>query len=451
MGKGQILAERAIRRAGFRVEGLPRGVYNNFFFEFFNAVFWQSLGSPMVLFIRQSGGSAFAVGLISALPLILMPVTLASARFVERFGYRRTAITFWTLRWILSSSVILIALVNIPGFDNLRAGLALVILGIYHLCRNFGISGWLPWLTLIVSREKRGLYLSRATLFSNLGSVLTFLLVGAILGPNPALATFAIVFGLGTLGGFISSFFMIRIAKIPPETTTTTAKGLRVSFWQSMKGCFAQPGFKSFVTVQSFYGVAFFGIPSLSLIYLREKVGINPSLILYFSTAGVVGASIASVVWGRWIDRRQSVMSLQLLAFSGLCFNSFLWLLLQVIPAGFNYLMAAALLFLSAIWIAALNMSQTHSIMTLAPEQDRVMFPNIATFITYISQALAPMLWGLLLDYLDHNAVELDIGLLKLSAYQIFFAATLVIGIGGVAIVARFLLHSRKFAQSTQR
>jgi MFS family permease len=435
------------RRASRKNE-LPRNVYNNFAFEFFNAMFWQSLGAPMVLFIRQSGGSAFAVGLISALPLLLMPITLASSRFVEQYGYRRTAITFWTVRWMISSPIIILALVQTEWLETWRSWLALGVLVLYHLCRNFGISGWMPWLTSIIPKERRGLYLSRATLFSNLGSILTFLAVGMILGTNPSLSTFAVVFGLGLLGGLISSIFMSRIRDL--EDPTHRREGARQSLWEGFRNSLQLPGFKTFIIIQTFYGVAFFGIPALSLIYLREKVGINPGLIIYFSTGGVIGAAISSIAWGRWIDRRQSVLSLQLLSFLGLCFNSVLWLILAVMPAGLNYVLAATLQVLTSVWITALAMSQSHSIMTLAPEEDRVMFQNIATLVTYLSQALAPTLWGLLLDYLDHNKVALDFGFYRLEAYQIFFAATLLIGLLGVYFLFRFLSQNRKIPQVSQ-
>jgi len=75
---------------------LPPGVYNNFSFEFFNAVMFQCFGTPVILFIRQSGASAFLVGSLSAFPLLLMPLILVTSPSVEKFGYRRTSIICWT-------------------------------------------------------------------------------------------------------------------------------------------------------------------------------------------------------------------------------------------------------------------------------------------------------------------------------------------------------------------
>src|SRR5438477_331614 len=83
---------------------LPKGVYNNFAFEFTNAIMWQSFGSPVILFIRQSGASVFVVGALSAIQFFLMPLTLFFSDSVERLGYRRTALTCWTLRWLFCSS-----------------------------------------------------------------------------------------------------------------------------------------------------------------------------------------------------------------------------------------------------------------------------------------------------------------------------------------------------------
>ncbi len=414
---------------------LPKSIANNFAFEFCNAVMWQCFGSPVILFIRQCGASAFIVGSLSAIQLLLMPLTLASSRLVEGLGYRRVALTCWTIRWIVCSFLILVALLDFPGFGAWRVPLILAVIFLFHLLRNFGLSANIPWMTSIVPPARRGLYLSRATLFANLASVGTFLAVGLLLGSNPTLAQFGGVFLLGTVGGLGSSIFMARIKPPPSKVRIASGPVSRLSFRAGFKKCWRQPGFSSFVVVQTFYGVAFFAIPSLSLIYLREKVHISPNIILYFSMAGVGGATVAAFFWGRWIDRR-GIISLQLLAFVGLCFNSLLWFCIGLFGVNeLNLAMAALVSFLSAVWISALNMSQSHSIMTLAPEEDRVMFQNIATFMTYCSQALAPMLWGIWLDLLDHTGFSFGLVGIEVGPYRLFFLASLGLGLIGAVFL----------------
>ena len=413
---------------------LPNGVYNNFTYEFFNAVMFQCFGSPVILFIIQSGASAFLVGSLSAFPLLLMPLTLVASSYVEKFGYRFTSITCWTLRWVVCSFLIWIALLDVGG---LRVPLVLLVIFLFHLLRNLGVSGNTPWITSIIPPNRRGLYLSRATLFSNLGSFGTFLIIGLILGSNPPLSQYALVFILGAFGGLMSSIFMSRIQPPPPLPPRPKPGGgaPKRSFWAGFRRCFAQPGFKTFVIIQSFYGLAFVSIPSLSLIYLREKVGIPPGIIVYFSTAGVAGATLAALFWGRWIDRR-GILSLQLLAFVGLCFNSILWFTVGIFGSNeVNIGMAALVSFLSSVWISALNMSQTHSIMAMAPIEDRVLFQNVAVLMTYVTQALAPMVWGVLLDTLNHNNFAFKLGSLDMGAYRLWFLASLVLGLTGAVFL----------------
>lgn len=424
---------------------LPTGVYNNFTYEFVNAVMFQCFANPVILFIRQGGASAFLVGSLSAFPLLLMPLTLVASQFVEKVGYRRISLICWTLRWVACSFLIWIALVDFPGFDGLRVPLALLCIFMFHLLRNLGVSAYNPWITAIIPPRIRGLYLSRTQLFANLGSVLTFFLIGLILGNNPSLSQFAWVFVLGSIGGLLSSVFMSRIQPPParPPQPKTEVQAPRRTFWAGFKRCFAQPGFKSFVVIQSFYGLAFVSIPSLSLIYLREKVGISPSIISYFSTAGVAGATLAAIFWGRWIDRR-GITSLQLLAFTGLCFNSVLWFTIGLFGANeLNIAMAALVNFLSAIFICALNMSQTHSIMAMAPVEDRVLFQNVAVLMTYATQALAPMLWGIMLDTLDHGAFAFKLGGLEVGPYRLFYLASLLIGLVGATFLTRSIQRRR--------
>ncbi len=415
---------------------LPPGVYNNFSFEFFNAVMFQCFGTPVILFIRQSGASAFLVGSLSAFPLLLMPLILVASPYVEKFGYRRTSLICWALRWAVCSFLIWIALFDVGMW---RVPLVLAVIFLFHLTRNLGISGNNPWITSIIPPGRRGLYLSRTSLFSNLASIGTFLIIGLLLGSNPSLSQYAFVFILGTFGGFLSSVFMARIQPPPPQPLRPKPgiEASKRSFWAGFKRCFAQPGFTTFVVIQSFYGLAFVSIPSLSLIYLREKVGISPGIISYFATAGVAGATLAALFWGRWIDRR-GIMSLQLLAFVGLCFNSVLWFIVGLFgPDELNIAIAALVSFLSAVWISALNMSQTHSIMAMAPVEDRVLFQNVAVLMTYVTQALAPMLWGILLDTLDHSAFSLRLGGLDIGAYRLFFLASLLLGLTGAVFLRR--------------
>jgi MFS family permease len=426
---------------------LPPGIYNNFVFEFFNAVMFQCFGTPVILFIRQSGASAFLVGSLSAFPLLLMPVVLITSQFVEKAGYRRVALVCWFLRWAFCSLLIWVALLDFPGFDAWRVPLVLLIIFLFHLTRNLGGSANFPWLTAIIPPGLRGLYLSRTQLFANMASVGTFLVIGLLLGNDPTLAQFAPVFVIGALGGLMSSIFMVRIQPPPPQAVqpNPTPQAPRRTFWAGFRRCFARPGFVSFVVIQSFYGLAFISIPSLSLIYLREKVGISPSLIVYFATGGVAGATIAALFWGRWIDRR-GVNSLQLIAFIGLCFNSVLWVMIGLFGANeLNIALAALVSVLSAVWISALNMSQTHAIMALAPVEDRVLFQNVAVLMTYSTQALAPMLWGIMLDILDHKGFSVKLIGLNIEAYRLFFLASLILGLIGAA----FLMQRIKFHPET--
>ncbi len=409
---------------------------------------WQSFGSPVVLFIRQSGASAFIVGALSAIPLLLMPLTLLSSGWVERVGYRRMAVTCWTLRWIFCSLLIAIALVDLPGFALWRVPLILGVIFLFHLMRNFGISASVAWQTAIIPPARRGLFLSRTTLFANLGSVVTFLIIGLLLGANPDLAQYAPVFILGVVGGAFSSFFMARIQPPPTRSTLPDATGpaARPRFWAGFGKCFAQPGFLGFVVVQTFYGIAFQSIPSLSLIYLREKVLVPSGTIIYFSMAGVAGATLAAIFWGRWIDRR-GINSLQLLGFLGLCFNSILWFCTGLLGSTeANLTLAALVSFLSSVWISSLTISQSHAIMTLAPENDRVMFQNVATFMALLSQALAPMLWGFLLDVMDRNHFSVQVGQLAVSPFRLFFIASMLLGLLGAVFL--FSLSRQPKAES---
>ena len=416
---------------------LPKGLHNNFIFEFANAVMWQSFGSPVILFIRQSGASDFIVGALSAIPLFLMPLTLISSRWVESWGYRRTAIICWTFRWLFCSLLIWIAVLDFPGFNQWRVPLVLGVIFLFHLMRNFGVSANTAWQTSIIPPSRRGLFLSRATLFANLASVVTFLIIGIMLGDNPTLSQYGPVFVLGVVGGFFSSIFMARIQPPPVRPRVTNqASAPRMRFWPGFKKCFARPGFRSFLVVQTFYGIAFQAIPSLSLIYLNERVNIASGTVLYFSMFGVGGATVASIFWGRWIDRR-GVNSLQLLGFLGMCFNSILWFGTGLLSNDIaNIGLAALVSFLSAVWLSALTMSQTHTVMTLAPDEDRVLFQNIATFMVLISQALAPMVWGFLLDTLDQQHFTLQIGSFEIIPFRLFYLASMVIGLVGAVFLS---------------
>ena len=79
--------------------GFPVGVTWANWFAFFNAISWSVvLGAPLYLFAKRLGAGDELLGIIAALPPLLVVLHIPGNYLIPRLGYRRMVIFGWGAR-----------------------------------------------------------------------------------------------------------------------------------------------------------------------------------------------------------------------------------------------------------------------------------------------------------------------------------------------------------------
>lgn len=397
------------------IDTLPPKIHNAYWFQAFNAVSWQiALGSPLILFARELGAPAVVLGLLAGLAPLTSVLQLFVAPYAERIGYRNLMVKGWSAR--VGTLVFLTALPLAAGFlpaSTVIAVLVLIMLA-FTLMRGTATCAWLPWVTAIVPRSLRGLYLSRDRTFISLASVAALTVSGLFLFNHQSITAYSIVFGISFLGGVISLYFLNRI----PEPVTAPATGqARLSVhWTSL----LQDG--AFVRLLIFSAMVQVWVASTAtfvIVFVREQVQLVDGTILWLTA----GASLVAILALRLL--RDRVDRLGSRPFLGLVFlwwvvYYLLWFLMAAQWIG-GVLILAPLLLLSAGFFGSIyDLALTRLLMnTVGDRPATTQYFALQSVIVSLLGGFAPILWGVLLDSL--RGVHVSIGGSELNGFAIFF------------------------------
>ena len=393
----------------------PPGLNNAFLFSAFNALSFQIvLASPMILYAKSLGASATVLGIIAGMMPLLVIFQIPAASHINRIGYRRFVLGGWSIRVLF---IFLMALVPVAGGfldPRNRLALLLALLFCFNLSRGISSCAWLPWITQLVPEDLRGKYLARDAAVQNLASFVTFLIAAATLSGASKPWQFSILFAFSATMGAVSLTFLKRIPDVPvpsePRQSTLSVP------WLAMAG---HPPFKKLLIAVLAWSVAYGGISTFTVAFLKVHTGMSEGKILLISSMAFLGGVSSLALMAHRFDRVGSRPVLGaacagwLLVLTG-------WVLLAggVIPASLTVVLG--LTFFMGLLAALANMANNRLVMAIVPAMGRNHFFAIYSVVTNVTLGLAPIAWGVLIDAVGENKPAW-LGL-EWNRYTLFFA-----------------------------
>jgi MFS family permease len=412
-------------------EEFPPGLNNAYFFAVFNALSFQFvLNSPMVLYAKSMGASATVLGIITGMMPLLVIFQIPAAQYVDRVGYKRFVYAGWGIRVCFIFALALVPLTS--GFldSTTRLGLVLMLLFGFNLSRGISSAGWLPWITALVPPSVRGKYLSRDAAWINLASFLSFLFAAVCLGKNPQSWQFTLIFLFSAIMGATSLSFLKRIPEgMPPEQTRSS--GMPVPWGELLR----YKPFRKLLRMVVAWSVAHGGLTTFTVAFLKVKVNMPESAILYVTSVFFLGGLCSLWFLGSRLD--------QLGSKPVVTFCCVIWML---IIAGWALLagrlwqpwlaVILTLQFFMGLFTALVNMSNTRLVMAIAPVMGRNHFFAIFSVLANVTLGLSPILWGLAIDAVGSRTHML--AAFEWNRYSLFFGAVIA-AFGVVLFFARRL------------
>lgn len=398
----------------------PPGMGNAFLFSTFNALSFQMvLGSPMVLYAKSLNATATVLGIIAGMMPLLVIFQIPAARHVARVGYKRFVYAGWGTRVMFIFGMALVPLAG--SFLNPTSQLALLLflLFCFNLSRGISSAGWLPWVTTLVPLELRGKYLARDSTCAHGASCAAFLLAAVCLGRESHPWHFALIFAFSAVMGALSLVFLKRIPDVHPPREEAGGRGGEVP-WAAIA---AHPPFRKLMVLSVAWSVAYGGMSTFTVAYLRVGAGLAEGTILAVTAVSFLGG-LAGLAWfGSRTDRFGSKPVMIVCIWIWLAILAgWLFLASGAAPVRFRFLIGLELLMGFAL--AMVNVGNTRLAMVLVPEMGRSHFFALFSVVSNLALGLSPVVWGLLIDAFGSR--RLNIGGFELNRYGFFFLCALV-------------------------
>jgi MFS family permease len=420
-----------------KADQLPPQIKYVYFFQAFNSISWQMcLAGPLILFARELGASALALGILAGLTPLASIVQMPFAQRAERIGYKRLTVSGWTSRSFILAVLVVLPFAATVIDPQIVVFITLLTMIAFTVLRGIGIAAWLPWISALVPRSIRGLYLSRDRLFVNGANLIALAVSGAILAAGHVLTAYAVVFGLGVAAAFTSLFFLRRMPDAKP--ITSPAHNTQQRRWRDL---LSDLPYRRLVVFALMVQVVVAANAAFVIVFAREQIGIPDGIILWLTAAASLTGTFTVVLLRNRADMHGSKPFLWMALVMWVA-AIIMWTMLAGGVAGNSApWVAGALLVIGGVSAAAYDLSITRLLMnTVSEKPGNAQFFALNAAIVNIVAASMPIIWGALLD--SWKNVDVMLGPLDVNRYTLFFGAEVLL-LGLVAIALKRVREER--------
>ncbi len=283
-----------------KLRGLPWSIASNAA----NTVFVQYtfFGSIFVLFLSELGLSKAQMGfLLSLLPFFGL-IALFVAPAAERFGYKRTYITFFGLR-----DAVTVGLLATPWVLNEYGPTAAlryvsVVVAVFAMLRAVGVTAMFPWTQEYVPDSVRGKYTATNNMVTTTVGFVAVAMGGVVLARMAGLSGYMLLIAVGIVFGMFSVALAFMIPGGAPRPASQQASAKR-----DLGTAIRDPNMLRFLASSGLITLAIVPLNSFVPLFMREEVGLSDSAIVWLQTGVLVGTLLSSYLWGWAADRYGSL------------------------------------------------------------------------------------------------------------------------------------------------
>lgn len=394
-----------------------------FIFQVFNAMsFTLSLGAPMVLAARLLGGNEFHIGLLTALPTVMVALQLPAADLVDRVGFRRMMVWGWGLRTVFLLPIIPLPFLidHVPGRVLIWA--MIISMFLFNAIRGFAGGAWFPWLSALIPEDKRGRFLGLEQRVINLSAFLTLVLTGLFLGEAPAPWKFSVLFAFSAISGFLSVYYLALAPDAPPPPTTAAPRRGLVAFITHAPKVWAFAPFRRTVRFTIVYTCAAYALPAFLVLFQTEQLGWSEGSVLKLQALATLGVMVTSVTFGALSDRFGSRPLLQVADAIQFLFTGF-WVAVAIGGWAPSIAIAAVAWFIWGVTSSAHAVAQMRLLLSCMPKGDITYGMALFQVMVWLIGGAAPVGFGWMLQRLRPQFENMSIGFGMIFAIALLLMA----------------------------
>jgi hypothetical protein len=397
------------------------------------AAYTQLTTSPATIeYIRSIGANEFHIGILGALPTLMLFMQFVAAIVVNHLAYRRR-LWFWaalTHRLMLLPTAIGPWLV--PGLsDEFWIWTLLVTTATNQGLLHFSSPLWLSWMGDYLPHEGLSSYWGSRQLWMQVTAAAS-LCASAFLVLKSGLSvdiSYAVMTCVGTFCGVLDLLLFYKVDE-PPVRQVSSPQLTQV---------FAEPfrnrEFRRYIGFMCFWNfAAMAGAPFISL-YLLAVIGMDLYHVLLLWTISWIGGAMLSRTLGRWADAHGSQPVLVMCV----AFKSSNMLALLLVPQSptIAFWILTPCFMLDAVLNAGILIANNGFMIKNSPVENRTMYIAATQAIAGMVGGVTSILAGVIMRALSGH--ELHIGAWTLGHFQMMFLAS--IGLRWMALVMTRYVH----------
>ncbi|MFN8444829.1 MAG: MFS transporter [Caldilineaceae bacterium] len=255
-------------------------------------------GSVFILFLDKLGLNKTEIG--SLLSLIPFAGTLAIliAPFAARFGYKRTFITFFTLRKFITGLLLLTPWVATRFGTGAASIYVAAITAGFALSKSIADTGAFPWIQEYIPDSVRGKYYATSNLFCTISSFSAITIAGFVIDRAAGLTGFMLLIGAGVVAGLVAAWSYWHVPGGAKRNDAKTTADIRKVFAVAR-----DPNFRRYMVGVGLIIVGFTPLLSFLPLFMRQVVGLSESNVVRLPMGALAGGLVGGYLWGWASDR----------------------------------------------------------------------------------------------------------------------------------------------------
>ncbi|MDJ0754154.1 MAG: MFS transporter [Ardenticatenaceae bacterium] len=266
-----------------------------------NMVFVQYtfFGSAFVLFLSELGLNTIQIGLLLSFFPFFGLIALFIAPAVARNGYKRTFLTFYGARKVITAFLLFTPWMGARFGGQLTLYFIMAIVLLVALCRAISETALFPWSQEYVPNSIRGKFSATTNIVSNLTGVVATSIGGLIIGSAVGLERFMVLIGIGVLMGFVSVWTAsFRPGGAPVQRTAGAATSIG-----ELRNALRDKNLRNFLFGLALVTLATVPMFSFIPVFMEDVVRLNEGAIVWLQTAAMIGGLTTTFLWGWATDR----------------------------------------------------------------------------------------------------------------------------------------------------
>ena len=291
-----------------------------------NTVFVQLtyFGSVFVLFLNTLGLDKTQIGFLLALIPFADVIALFIAPWVARFGYKRTYLTFFGLRSVITLLLLLIPMILTTYGPAATLFYITIIVAVFAIGRSVAVTAAFPWIQEYVPNSVRGKYSATNSVFTTITGFVTITAAGIVLQRTSGLNGFMILISVGILFGFATVWAATHI----PGGAPVRAARVAGTAYRGLLTALRDRNMLRYLFGAGCLTLAIVPLNSFVSLFMREQVGLTAGNVVLIQTGVLAGGLLSTYLWGWTADRYGS----RPIMLSGALIRVFLPILWMLMP-----------------------------------------------------------------------------------------------------------------------